>query len=114
MDKKMEVPAHVQRMQEELFGLEERTEKLKAFIKANPIFSTLDEQERIDLVDQSHLMNDYRNILRRRLNRAEFALKPVQTTMAEPCNICDKLDMNDCEKCSKPDERWPFPTGNSK
>jgi hypothetical protein len=98
-----EIPAHVQRMQEELFDLEERTEKLIAFIGVSPIFSTLEPAETTDLVEQWLHMYEYRKILRRRVNRAEqwyTTKQPIQTTMAEPCDTCGKLDANQCERCN--------------
>ena len=65
----IEIPPHVQRLREEHEQLEQRLRKLKAFF-SNPIFDSLDEQEKADMVIQEDLMNRLEKVLSRRLARA--------------------------------------------
>lgn len=59
-----------QRMRDELSDLEGRLEKLEAFIWTNPQFQWLVTDERADLHAQRVAMRDYRDALKRRLERA--------------------------------------------
>jgi ribosomal protein S4 len=66
----IEIPPHVQRLREEHEQTEQRLRKLKAFIADNPIFHSLEEAERHDMIEQTTVMNSLEKILSRRLERA--------------------------------------------
>lgn len=58
---------HQQRVVEEFDQLDERLEKLEAFIKASPVFATLTPDERARLQWQRYYMGGYRQILCERI-----------------------------------------------
>jgi hypothetical protein len=66
----IEISAHVQRMRTEYEELEKKCRDLEKFVKSNPIFETLGADERADMVEQLHYMNQYRVVLMQRLARA--------------------------------------------
>lgn len=59
-----------QRMREELQELEGRLARLEAFIYTDPKFQWLVTDERQDLHAQRSAMRDYRDALKRRVERA--------------------------------------------
>lgn len=61
---------HVQRMADEQGELEERLEKLSAFIESNPVFKTLSETDQYLLLAQLTAMATYSNILNLRIKLA--------------------------------------------
>lgn len=61
---------HVERMQEELTALTEKTEKLGLFIATNEVFETLDQDDKNLMQAQFGTMNAYKNILTQRIARA--------------------------------------------
>ncbi len=60
---------HQQRVVDEATELKDKFSKLGAFILDNPIFLTLDQEERDDLEKQYRAMEDYLVILERRISR---------------------------------------------
>lgn len=58
---------HQQRVVDEKKQLDERLDKLKAFIQENPIFKTLHEDERGRLGRQFDVMAEYSRILGQRI-----------------------------------------------
>lgn len=58
---------HQQRVVDEKKDLDEKLDKLKAFIEANPIFKTLPEDERGRLGHQFDAMAQYSSILSQRI-----------------------------------------------
>jgi hypothetical protein len=70
----IQIPAHVQRLRTEHEEVETKLRKLDDFIENNPVFSTLDEEEINDLVAQGNAMEQYLEIVTRRLERALKAL----------------------------------------
>lgn len=63
----MTKPAHVERMVEEYQDLDVRTKALELFIHTNPIFDTLDKEERIRMIEQLAHMKSYRSVLDSRI-----------------------------------------------
>lgn len=59
--------SHVERMQTEFQELDEKTEKLKTFIKSNPLFKELEQAEQILLQLQLQAMCTYWAVLKQRL-----------------------------------------------
>lgn len=67
--KKDKYPSHVQRMIDEYKELDDRINKLASFINTNPIFETLQNEEREDMKAQLIWMHKYINVLANRLRR---------------------------------------------
>lgn len=63
-----EVPAHQQRVLQEVSELDSKIEKLDSFIMTNPIFKTLDETEQNRLIQQVRGIQYYVSILVERIN----------------------------------------------
>lgn len=59
---------HQERMMEEFTELHDRLNKLTAFI-ASPRYMELDQDERLDLLEQSDHMRKYRNVLEKRIHK---------------------------------------------
>lgn len=78
--KKDKYPSHVQRMIDEYKELDDRINKLASFINTNPIFETLQNEEREDMKAQLIWMHKYINILANRLRRQNV----------EPSKLLDK------------------------
>ena len=55
------------RLRKELEDLNFKIEKLNNFIKKNDIFKTIDLEEQELLKEQREIMNEYANILRKRI-----------------------------------------------
>lgn len=66
---KKEYAPHQQRVVDEATELEDKFSKLGAFILDNPIFLTLEQEERNDLDSQYVAMEQYLIILDRRISR---------------------------------------------
>lgn len=64
---------HIQRMEEELAQLAERTAKLAAFISKNPIFKQLPSDEKEMMRKQLQHMQGYHDTLETRIYFAERA-----------------------------------------
>lgn len=60
---------HQERVISERDELKERTEKLGEFILNNPMFQSLNEDERVDMSEQHYFMSCYLEILNKRINR---------------------------------------------
>lgn len=67
--KKDKYPSHVQRMIDEYKELDDRINKLASFINTNPIFETLQDEEREDMKAQLIWMHKYISVLANRLIR---------------------------------------------
>jgi len=67
--KEVQYAPHQQRVVEEANELKDKFSKLGAFILDNPIFLTLDQEEKNDLEKQYRAMEDYLVILERRISR---------------------------------------------
>ena len=78
--KKDKYPSHVQRMIDEYKELDDRINKLASFINTNPIFETLQNEEREDMKAQLIWMHKYINVLANRLHRQNV----------EPSKLLDK------------------------
>lgn len=78
--KKDKYPSHVQRMIDEYKELYDRINKLASFINTNPIFETLQNEEREDMKAQLIWMHKYINVLANRLRRQNV----------EPSKLLDK------------------------
>lgn len=78
--KKDKYPSHVQRMIDEYKELDDRINKLASFINTNPIFETLQNEEREDMKAQLIGMRKYINVLANRLRRQNV----------EPSKLLDK------------------------
>lgn len=78
--KKDKYPSHVQRMIDEYKELDDRINKLASFINTNPIFETLQDEEREDMKAQLIWMHKYISILANRLIRQNV----------EPSKLLDK------------------------
>lgn len=78
--KKDKYPSHVQRMIDEYKELDDRINKLASFINTNPIFETLQNEEREDMKAQLIWMHKYINVLANRLRRQNV----------EPSKLLDK------------------------
>lgn len=78
--KKDKYPSHVQRMIDEYKELDDRINKLASFINTNPIFETLQNEEREDMKAQLMWMHKYINVLANRLRRQNV----------EPSKLLDK------------------------
>ena len=78
--KKDKYPSHVQRMIDEYKELDDRINKLASFINTNPIFETLQNEEREDMKAQLIWMRKYINVLANRLRRQNV----------EPSKLLDK------------------------
>ena len=78
--KKDKYPSHVQRMIDEYKELDDRINKLASFINTNPIFETLQNEEREDMKAQLIWMHKYINALANRLRRQNV----------EPSKLLDK------------------------
>lgn len=78
--KKDKYPAHIQRVINEYKELDDRTTKLANFINTNPIFETLQNEEREDMKAQLIWMHKYINVLANRLRRQNV----------EPSKLLDK------------------------
>lgn len=70
LDKKDDVPPHVQRMIDERNELSNRAQKLYNFINSNRIFETLSSEEQEDMRNQLESMTKYLESLEKRLKRA--------------------------------------------
>lgn len=62
---------HVFRMLVERYQLAERLNKLQAFVSDNPVYHTLDTEERRDMQDQLLYMKGYLKVLEGRIRRAD-------------------------------------------
>ena len=60
---------HQQRVVDEKTELQDKFSKLGAFILDNPVFTTLNDEEKEDLQDQYVAMQTYLKILERRILR---------------------------------------------
>ena len=78
--KKDKYSSHVQRMIDEYKELDDRINKLASFINTNPIFETLQNEEREDMKAQLIWMHKYINVLANRLRRQNV----------EPSKLLDK------------------------
>lgn len=78
--KKDKYPSHVQCMIDEYKELDDRINKLASFINTNPIFETLQDEEREDMKAQLIWMHKYISILANRLIRQNV----------EPSKLLDK------------------------
>lgn len=78
--KKDKYPSHVQRMIDEYKELDDRINKLASFINTNPIFETLQNEEREDMKAQLIWKHKYINVLANRLRRQNV----------EPSKLLDK------------------------
>ena len=78
--KKDKYPSHVLRMIDEYKELDDRINKLASFINTNPIFETLQNEEREDMKAQLIWMHKYINVLANRLHRQNV----------EPSKLLDK------------------------
>lgn len=78
--KKDKYPSHVQRMIDEYKEFDDRINKLASFINTNPIFETLQNEEREDMKAQLIWMHKYINVLANRLRRQNV----------EPSKLLDK------------------------
>ena len=78
--KKDKYPSHVQRMIDEYKELDDRINKLASFINTNPIFETLQNEEREDMKAQLIWMHKYISVLANRLRRQNV----------EPSKLLDK------------------------
>ena len=58
---------HQQRVVNERDDLQDRIEKLVAFIDASPIFRTVGEEEQVRLLHQQDYMGNYLNVLNLRI-----------------------------------------------
>lgn len=70
-------PSHVQRMIDEYKELDDRINKLASFINTNPIFETLQNEEREDMKAQLIWMHKYINVLANRLRRQNVELSKL-------------------------------------
>lgn len=68
MEEKVYAP-HQQRVVDEANDLAEKVTKLSAFILDNPIFTTLEVSEQKDMHIQLFCMENYLNVLQRRISR---------------------------------------------
>lgn len=68
-------PPHIQRVITEYEELNDKIDKLNAFINGNPIFRKLDAEERNDMACQLTSMRNYSDILLSRLTRAGVDFK---------------------------------------
>lgn len=75
--KKDKYPSHVQRMIDEYKELDDRINKLASFINTNPIFETLQNEEREDMKAQLIWMHKYINVLANRLRRQNVELSKL-------------------------------------
>jgi len=75
--KKDKYPSHVQRMIDEYKELDDRIDKLASFINTNPIFETLQNEEREDMKAQLIWMHKYINVLANRLRRQNVELSKL-------------------------------------
>lgn len=64
-----ELQPHQQRVVDEKNELADKVTKLAAFILDNPIFTTLEASEQKDMHIQLFCMENYLNVLERRINR---------------------------------------------
>lgn len=78
--KKDKYPSHVQHMIDEYKELDDRINKLASFINTNPIFETLQDEEREDMKAQLIWMHKYISVLANRLIRQNV----------EPSKLLDK------------------------
>lgn len=78
--KKDKYPSHVQRMIDEYKELDDRINKLASFINTNPIFETLQDEEREDMKAQLIWKHKYISVLANRLIRQNV----------EPSKLLDK------------------------
>lgn len=62
------MPPHQQRVVDEKKELDEKLDKLKAFIETNPIFNNLPDDERGRLGRQFDVMEEYSRILSQRIS----------------------------------------------
>lgn len=69
MSEKKVLQPHQQRVVDELKDLKDKIEKLEHFINENPIYGNLPIDEQSDLIEQSYVMNEYSEILERRIDR---------------------------------------------
>lgn len=70
-------PPHIQRVITEYEELNDKIDKLNAFINGNPIFRKLDAEERNDMACQLTSMRNYSDILLSRLTRAGVDFKEL-------------------------------------
>ena len=73
--KESKYPPHIQRVITEYEELNDKINKLNAFINGNPIFRKLDAEERNDMACQLTSMRNYSDILLSRLTRAGVDFK---------------------------------------
>lgn len=64
-----EIPPHQKRVIREQQKLEEKLTALSKFIAGSPIFKTLPDEERDDLIRQQQAMERYNSVLKSRINR---------------------------------------------
>lgn len=67
MDITNKQPPHLERVVTERNELNDKREKLAAFIDSNPVFETLPEEEKGRLQRQLEIMTDYAAILQERI-----------------------------------------------
>lgn len=75
--KESKYPPHIQRVITEYEELNDKIDKLNAFINGNPIFRKLDAEERNDMACQLTSMRNYSDILLSRLTRAGVDFKEL-------------------------------------
>lgn len=75
--KESKYPSHIQRVITEYEELNDKIDKLNAFINGNPIFRKLDAEERNDMACQLTSMRNYSDILLSRLTRAGVDFKEL-------------------------------------
>jgi hypothetical protein len=63
----MKLEPHQQRVMQEMDELDVKLRDLQNFIRLNPMFKGLGKEEQALLCTQSDLMNDYSNVLYKRL-----------------------------------------------
>lgn len=66
------IPPHIQRMMKERNELKNKVFKLDKFILSNPIFTTLPNEERTDMIDQLRYMYQYLGCLEKRIARVGY------------------------------------------
>ncbi len=69
METENQLQPHQQRVVDEKNELAEKVTKLGAFILDNPIFTTLEVSEQKDMHIQLFCMENYLNVLEKRINR---------------------------------------------
>lgn len=75
--KKSKYPPHIQRVITEYEELNDKIDKLDAFINGNPIFRKLDAEEKNDMAYQLTSIRNYSDTLLSRLTRAGVDFKEL-------------------------------------